>query len=170
MKYFTNRSQLARMDFNTRLIATFFLIFMLLGSGLSIFMTYQRTQMDAEGALAYYRGDEKQMLFAKEPSELIETTHFHLFIMPLIYLTTGHLFLLSAWSKGWKTFVISSCFVYILLDVAKPWLIRFVGAGFGVLAPFNSGLLGLTMLVCIGVPLYEMWFLADEPRRRSSPP
>ncbi|NKB68230.1 MAG: hypothetical protein GKR89_14305 [Candidatus Latescibacteria bacterium] len=170
MRYFTNRSQLARLDFNTRLIATFFLVFMLLAAGLSIFMSYQRTQLDAAGAAAYYRGDEERMLFAKEPTELIETTHFHLFIMPLIYLTTGHLFLLSAWSKGWKTFVISSCFVYILLDVAKPWLIRYGAAGFGVLAPVNSALLGLTMLVCIIVPLYEMWFLGDKRRPPASPP
>ena len=162
MKYFTNRSQLARMDFNTRLIMTFFLVFMLIATALSIFMSYQRTRLTSSGGAEYYRGNEVRMLFPKESTELIETTHFHLFIMPLIFVTTGHLFLLSAWGKWWKTFVISSCFVYILLDIAKPWLIRYVAAGFGVLAPVNSALLGATMLLCILVPLYEMWFLKVE--------
>ena len=159
MRYFTNKSQLARLDFNTRLVATYFLIFMLLAAAFSIFMSHQRTRLDSQGAADYYRGNEEAMMFPKEAYELIETTHFHLFISPLIYLTTAHLFLLSAWSRRWKTFVITSCFVYVLFDIAKPWLIRYVAAGFGALAPVNSALLGATMLVCIAVPLYEMWFL-----------
>ncbi len=164
MKYFSNRSQLVRMDFHTRLIMTFFLVFMLLAGAMSIFMSGQRTGLSQAGAAAYYRGDEQGMLFPKEPAELIETTHFHLFIMPMVFLTTGHLFLMSAWSSRWKTFVVSSCFLYILLDVAKPWLIRYVSAAWGVLAPLNSALLGLTLLLCILVPIYEMWFLPQPPR------
>ncbi len=131
-------------------------------------MSYQKTQLSAWGAAAYYRGSEHGMSFPKEEAELIETSHFHLFIMPLVFLTTGHLFLLSAWSRRWKTFVISSCFVYIALDVAKPWLVRHVGVGWGALAPVNSALLGLTMLLCILVPIYEMWFLQEQ--RREVPP
>ena len=168
MKYFSNRSQLVRMDFHTRLIMTFFLVFMLLATGISIYMSYQRTQLTAVGGAEYYRGSDDRMLFPKEPTELIETTHFHLFIMPLIFLTVGHLFLMSAWSSRWKTFVVTSCFIYILLDVAKPWVIRYGAEGFGALAPINSALLGLTMLICIVVPIYEMWFW--RPRGDSGPP
>lgn len=164
MKYFSNRSQLARMEFHTRLIMTFFLVFMLLAGSLAIFMSVQRTGLNPAGAAEYYRGSEQGMLFPKEPAELLETTHFHLFIMPMVFLTTGHLFLMSAWSSRWKTFVISSCFAYILLDVAKPWLIRYVSASWGVLAPLNSALLGLTLLLCILVPIYEMWFLRQPSR------
>ena len=164
MRYFGNRSQLARMDFHTRLIMTYFLLFMLVAAALSIYMSQQRTGLSAQGAVAYYQGDEQHMVFAKEEAELVETSHFHLFMMPMVFLTTGHLFLLSAWSRRWKTFVISSCFFYIALDIAKPWLVRYVSAGWGVLAPINSALLGVTMLVCIVVPLYEMWFLKVERR------
>ncbi|MBI2506397.1 MAG: hypothetical protein HYW07_24540 [Candidatus Latescibacteria bacterium] len=164
MKYFTNRSQLVRMDFHTRLIMTFFLVFMLLAGAVAILLSSQRTGLSPAGAAAYYRGDEQGMLFPKEPAELLETTHFHLFIMPVVFLTTGHLFLMSAWSSRWKTLVISSCFVYILLDVAKPWLIRYVSATWGMLAPFNSALLGMTLLLCILVPIYEMWFLPQPSK------
>tara|TARA_A100001037_G_C14837127_1_gene494804 strand:+ start:196 stop:711 length:516 start_codon:yes stop_codon:yes gene_type:complete len=169
MRYFNGRSQLARMDFNTRLIMTYFLVFMLAAAGVSIYMSVQKTGLSTEGAAEYYRGSEEGMHFPKEEAELIETAHFHLFIMPVVFLTTGHLFLLSAWSRRWKTFVISSCFVYIALDVAKPWLVRYVGAGWGVLAPVNSALLGVTMLLCILVPIFEMWFLREE-RRKEAPP
>jgi hypothetical protein len=168
MRYFTGRSQLARMDFNTRLIMTYFLVFMLAAAGLSIYMSYQKTRLSAQGAVEYYRGSEHGMSFPKEEAEIIETSHFHLFIMPMVFLTTGHLFLLSAWSRRLKTFVISSCFAYIALDVAKPWLVRYVGEGWGALAPVNSVLLGLTMLLCIVVPIYEMWFLREQ--RREVPP
>ena len=168
MRYFKGHSQLARMDFNTRLIMTYFLVFMLAASGLSIYMSVQKTRLSAAGAAEYYRGGEEGMLFPKEEAELLETSHFHLFIMPVVFLTTGHLFLLSAWTRRWKTLVISSCFVYIALDVAKPWLVRFVGVGWGVLAPVNSALLGATLLLCILVPIYEMWFLRE--RERGAPP
>ena len=164
MRYFTNRSLLARMDLNTKLIMTYFLVFMLAGSAFSIYMSYERTRLNDEGAVAYYAGDEQTMQFPKQATELTETTHFHFFIMPIIFLTTGHLFLMSAWSDGWKTFVISSCFVYICLDLAKPWLVRYGAPGFGILAPINSALLGMTMLLCVVVPLYEMWFLGIERR------
>ena len=62
-----------------------------------------------------------------------------------------------------EAFVISSCFVYILLDLAKPWLIRYVAAEFGALAPVNSALLGATMLLCSFESIYEMWFLRITP-------
>jgi hypothetical protein len=63
MRYFTNRSMLARMDFNTKLIMTYFLLFMLAASAFSIFMSWERTRLSTQGAAAYYRGDEAQMMF-----------------------------------------------------------------------------------------------------------
>lgn len=159
MRYFTNRSSLARMDFNTKLIITYFLVFMLAASAFSIFMSWERTRITPAGAAAYYRGDEARMMFPKERLELIETTHFHLFITPVIVLTVGHLFLMSAWSRRWKAVVVTSAFGYAALDTAKPWLVRYVAPEFGVLAPVNSALFGATMLLCILVPLYEIWFL-----------
>lgn len=162
MRYFANRSQLARLDFHTRLIMTYFLVFMLAATGLSMYMSHQRTRLKAEGAAQYYRGHEERLLFPKEPAELIETSHFHLFMMPLIFLTVGHLFLLSAWPGRWKTLVITSCFAYVALDLAKPWLVRYAGAAWGALAPINAALLGSTLLLCIGVVLYEMWFLKER--------
>ena len=153
------------MDFHTRLIMTYFLLFMLAAAALSIYMSLERTGISKAGAVAYYQGDEEQMLFAKEKAELIETSHFHLFMMPIVFLTTGHLFLLSAWSGRWKTLVVSASFAYMALDIAKPWLIRYLSAEWGVLAPINSALLGLTMLLFIFVPLYEMWFMKTEKRR-----
>lgn len=162
MRYFNNRSQLSRMEFGTRLISTYFLLFMLLATVFSIYMGFERTGLNTADAAAYYRGDAERMMFPKEATELIETTHFHLYMTPLIYMTTGHLFLLSAWSRKWKVSLISAGFVYVLLDIAKPWLIRYGAPGFGVLAPINSSLLALTMLLFIVIPIYEMWFLKEN--------
>jgi len=166
MRYFTNRSMLARMDFNTKLIVTYFMVFMLAASAFSIYMSWERTRLSVDGAAAYYRGDEARMMFPKERLELIETTHFHLFMTPVIVLTVGHLFLLSAWSRRWKATVVTSAFGYAALDVAKPWLVRYVAPELGVLAPINSALFGMTMLLCILVPLYEIWFLKVDVTTR----
>ncbi len=53
----------------------------------------------------------------------------------MIYMTTGLLFLLSAWSRKWKVSLISAGFLYVLLDIAKPWSIGYGAPDFGVLAP-----------------------------------
>ena len=139
---------------------------MLLAIGFSIYMSVQRTGLTVGGAADYYRGAEERMMFPKEATELTETTHFLSFIMPIIYLTTWHLFLLSAWSSRWKTIIITGGFCYVLLDLAKPWLIRYGAPGFGLLAPINSVLLSITFLIFIFVPLYEMWVL--NPSRSDS--
>ena len=55
---------------------------------------------------------------------------------------------------------------YAALDVAKPWLVRYVAPELGVLATINSALFGMTMLLCILVPLYEIWFLQVDPTTR----
>ena len=159
MRYFTDRSTLARLDLNTKLIITYFLVFMLAASAFSIYMSWERTRLSAAGAAAYYLGDEERMMFPLERLELIETTHFHLFMMPLMVLTVGHLFLLSAWDRRAKTVVITAAFAYAALDVAKPWMVRYVSPDWGWLAPLNSALFGATLLLCILVPLYELWFL-----------
>ncbi|MEW6754682.1 MAG: hypothetical protein AB1505_27410 [Candidatus Latescibacterota bacterium] len=164
MRYFAGQSRLAGMEFHTRLITTYFLVLVLVATAASVLLAARTTGASAAGAAAYYRGDGEGMLFPKEPAELLETAHFHLFAMPLIFLTTGHLFLLTAWPARVKGFVITSCFAYIALDVAKPWLVRYAGPAWGVLAPVNSALLGGTMLVCILVPLYEMWLLPSRPQ------
>ena len=115
-------------------------------------MSYRRTKLTPTGASVYHQG-------AKEMLELMETSHFHLFMMPIVFVTTGYLFLFSVWGRRSKTVVISSCFAYIVLDISKPWLIRMAEIRLHPLAPINSGLLGITMLLCILVPIYEMWFL-----------
>jgi hypothetical protein len=166
MRYFTNRSMLARMDFNTKLVITYFLLFMLAASAFAIYMSWERTRISTEGAATYYRGDEERMIFAKEKHELVETTHFHLFITPLVVMTVTHLFLMSAWSRRWKTVVVSSAFGYAALDIAKPWLVRYIAPEFGVLAPINSALFGASMLLCIAVPIYEIWFLKVDTQTR----
>ena len=84
-----------------------------------------------------------------------------------IVMTVCHLFLMSAWSRRWKTIVVSAAFLYAALDIAKPWLVRYVSADYGTLAPINSALFGSTMLLCIGVSLYEIWFLKADSLSRS---
>lgn len=161
MRYFVQRSSLAQLDFNTRLIITYFLVYMLLASGFAVFMGAERTSLSAAGASSYYRGDESSMQFAMERAELTEITHFHLFTQPLILLATGHLFLLSRWGRWRKTVVITTGFAGSLLHVAKPWLIRFGSDLLAWAEPIAAASLGLSLLVCCAVPLWEMWVRPD---------
>jgi hypothetical protein len=92
-------------------------------------------------------------------TKLIETTHAHLFIMPILLLVAGHLFLLSSASMRMKLAAIVAASLATVLHLAAPWLIVWTnGAAAGVLVyPISGGFLLITTALLLVVPVYEMW-------------
>ena len=92
-------------------------------------------------------------------TKLIETTHAHLFIMPILLLVAGHLFLLSSASARVKVAAIVAASVAVVLHLLAPWLIVWSGgAAAGVLVyPISGGLLLVTTAILLVVPVWEMW-------------
>ncbi|MBP1684815.1 MAG: conserved rane protein of unknown function [Deltaproteobacteria bacterium] len=109
---------------------------------------------------AYYRGGESagQMTFAKTFRELVEVTHFHSFIMGVVYLVLAHLFLATGVSASVKRSVIVAAFAGLASDMVSPWLIRYVAGELAYLqiAAWIAEWIGFGGMV--GVPLVEMWF------------
>jgi hypothetical protein len=91
---------------------------------------------------------------------LIELTHGHLFVMPLVWLTLTHLFVLT--SAGWWALLLGGLGSAgaIALHIAAPWIIRSV-PGTGWLMPV-SGVLMLVTMSCMALrSLFDLW----RPRR-----
>lgn len=87
----------------------------------------------------------------------MQTTHFHLFSVPIYLLVAGHLFLLSAFSPRVKTAAISAAIAFTALHLLAPWLVYFGGAALAWLYPITGTGMLLGFAVLLGVPLYEMW-------------
>ena len=73
---------------------------------------------------AYYRGGERdgEMTFAKTSRELVETTHFHAFIMGIVYLVLAHLFIATRAAAAVKRLFIVLAFAGLAGDLVAPWL------------------------------------------------
>ena len=109
---------------------------------------------------AYYRGGEVggQMAFAKTFRELVEVTHFHSFIMGVVYLVLAHLFVATPVRPAMKQGLIVLAFAGLAGDLVAPWLVRYVAAGFAYLqvVAWLAEWIGFGAFVF--VPMGEMWF------------
>jgi len=91
--------------------------------------------------------------------KLVETTHAHLFVMPILLLVAGHLFLLCGASDRAKLAGVVIACAATTLHLAAPWLIVASGAHplVTVLYPLSGGLLLLTFTVLLALPVWQMW-------------
>ena len=187
MQDFTRPSgRLRGLPWGARVVYTIFLVFTLLGLGLTVVLTHDMVGIDLSEADAYYGGDEPLVeapeieggpalvlpsdgedLAVFEPMarrKLLEITHFHLFSMPVYLLILSHMFMLSRASKRSKGLWIGAGSIGTLLHVAAPWLMAHGWPG--ALATYAvSGLLLLVSYVVMSVvPIGEMWRRAGPPR------
>lgn len=95
---------------------------------------------------------------------LIEVTHGHVFMMPLVLLVISHLFLLTGVGRAMAGLVVGVATVGVAAHLAAPWLIRDVSVGWAFLLPAS----GLTIAISLGgmafASLVVMWWPAG-PRR-----
>lgn len=160
MKSFASSSfRLRDASFEIRLVYTLFLFFIIGGLATTWAFQFQRIGLSYERIVAYYLGGEiqGQMFFPKNLNALLEETHFHTFMMSVIFLILSHLFLATAVSRKTKLFFILTTFFSHAFDMACVWLIRLQSPAFAYLlmAAWIGLWVGYAGMVLI--PLYEMW-------------
>lgn len=118
-----------------------------------------------ERIAAYYRGGTTggEMAFAKTFRELLELTHFHAFVMGLVYLVLAHLFLATDAPAAARRVVVLVSAAALVTDLAAVWLIRYLSAGFAYvqLAAWAAQWVGYAAFVYY--PLRDMWI--DDGRQ-----
>ena len=160
MRDFTRQSfQLHSAQLETKLVYTGFLFFALIGLLTTGIYQVARIGITYQRVVAYYRGGElgREMAFPKTFVELLELSHFHVFIMGVIFLILAHLLLATAIRPRLKAAFIVLAFAGSFLDVAGYWLIRYVSPGFAILhlAAWTAMWVGYGGM--IAAPLWEMW-------------
>ena len=109
---------------------------------------------------AYYRGGERAgaMTFAKTFRELVEVTHFHAFIVGVVYLVLAHLFLATSAPEWVKRAGVIVTFAGLAGDMLRIWLIRYASAAFAYTQVLFWGLEWAGFAALVLYPLREMWF------------
>lgn len=146
---------------SVKIAATGFLLLAVLGLGITVLQTYARTGLTPGGALRHYQGDEATLQYPPSFNEMVETAHAHAFTMPLLALVLSVAFVATRTPEWAKQVVVAALLGGVLLELGVPWLVRYGPAWTAFLFGPAAWLLGGSLLVAAGVPLYEMW-LSDK--------
>lgn len=160
MKNFASSSfRLRDASLEIRLVYSLFLVFILGGLATTWAFQFQRIGFSYERIVAYYLGGEiqGQIFFPKNFNALLEETHFHAFMMSVVFLILSHLFLATSVSRATKLFFILTTFFSHITDIGSTWLIRVQSAGFAYLLMISWTGLWIGYLGMILIPAYEMW-------------
>lgn len=163
-QYFAyQRFKLWRAPLPTRVLLTLFSLMIVGATAISILAYQIRTGLTVRGTTAWYRGNENvpgatEMLFPRTLREMLDVTHPHAFEQTFLFFVLAHIFALTGVSDRIKIAVYSTAFGTVAIDLAVPYLIRFVSPAFSPIQPLNAMLMTAALLVLIAVPLYEMWF------------
>lgn len=167
-QYFAyQRFKLWRAPLHTRVLLTLFNTTVVLGTAVSVLVYRVRTGLTPSGARSYYLGNEgtaragEEMLFARSFTELLDVTHAHAFSQPFLFFVLCHIFALTKVSDRWKITVYVASFASIVIDLAVPYLIRYVSPGFSMLQMANSVLMTIALVALLWVPTYEMWIYRE---------
>lgn len=143
-----------------RLVYSGFLFLVCVGLVTMGFFQLRHIGPTPERIAAYFRGGTRgmEMTFAKTPRELAELTHFHSFIMGIVYLVLAHLFLATTAPQALKRAGVTVAFAGLAGDLVGVWLIVYASAAFAwlLLTAWIAQWVGFAAFIYY--PVREMWF------------
>ncbi len=112
----------------------------------------------------------RKMRFQKSPRQVMEGTHFHIFVVPILLLIIAHLYIMCEQKRSFKIGVIITAFGSTLLHLFAPILIRFASPIFAHLVFPSALMMAMTWIYLTTWPVYEMWrpVPSEQPRRSST--
>jgi hypothetical protein len=154
-----NGYQIGRARVEVRIVYTGFLVLVTIGMVTMAAFQLKHIGPGPEQIAIHYRGGERAgaMSFPKSFRELVEVTHFHAFIMGIVYLVLAHLYLATGTSQWAKRAGIVVAFVGLTGDLIGVWLIRYVSAAFAYpqVAFWLAEWIGFAAFVYC--PMRDMW-------------
>jgi hypothetical protein len=155
----TPRFRLAQLSRDGKWVYTGFLIFAALGFCTNGLLQLTRIGLTLDRIALYYRGGELEqaMTFPKTFAQLLELTHFHTFIMGVIFLILAHLVTATDTSPRLKTGLIILAGAGSLGDIASYWLIRYVSPVFALLQLLSWIGMWIGYGGMIVLTLWDMW-------------
>ena len=161
MRNFNTRFRLRDTDRHIRLVYTWFLVLMLAGFIFTFFWAHSMTDLSPKGLAEHYRGSDATFGEPMPFGQLAETTHFHLFTMPVVFMIMVHVLYLTMASPMIKVMSPHGFpFIGVTLDLVSPWLIAYVSPLVCAYRCLTGDILMVIgFLIMFVIPMYEMWFL-----------
>jgi len=165
-EFASGTSRAAALSLPARILYTVFAVLTLAGCISCVVIYDDIVRFDARATPQELRArlDEHYDSIARQ--KLVETTHAHLFAVPVLPLVAGHLFLLCRASNAQKTAVVIIASAATILHLAAPWIL-IAAHGHALAAalyPLSGGLLLLVTTLMLSVPVWQMW----QPRARAA--
>ncbi len=158
MRNFNARFRLRDTDRQIRLVYTWFLLLMLTGFVFTFVWAHDMTQLTPKGIAAHYRGSDANFGEPMSFGQLSETTHFHLFTMPVVFMIMVHVLYLTMASPFIKVMTTWVSFLGVTLDLVSPWLITYVSPLFVLTMLGGDLLMVIGFLIMFWIPMKEMWW------------
>lgn len=151
--------RLSQLQRDAKLVYTGFLAFVALGFATNGLFQLSRIGPTLHRIAAHYRGGElgQSMAFPKTFPELLELTHFHTFLMGVVFLILAHLVLATDSSRWLKTLLIVLACAASLGDIASYWLIRYVSSAWALLQLLSWAGMWVGYGGMLVVTLWDMW-------------
>lgn len=157
MRNFNARFRLRDTDRHIRLVYTWFLLLMLAGFIFTFFWAHSMTDLSPQGIAQHYRGSDATFGEPMSFGQLAETTHFHLFTMPVVFMIMVHVLYLTMASPTVKVVTTWLSFLGVTLDLISPWLIAYVSPVFVLSMLTGDILMVVGFLIMFLIPMNEMW-------------
>ena len=148
--------------------------------GLAFFIScinfYERTKFSPTKTVRHYSGEEEKdfddeskyeyneellqegFFFPKSYREIVEITHVHTFMVPLIVFVLSRILSMTKIMEGIKSTIYSFAFLGTIMNLSGPWLVRYKSGVFTATLLSSYIILGLCFISFISLPIYEMWF------------
>jgi len=131
---------------------------MLAGFIFTFVWAHSMTDLSPKGIAQHYRGSDANFGEPMSFGQLAETTHFHLFTMPVVFLIMVHVLFLTMVSTMTKVVTTWISFLGVTLDLISPWLITYVSPVYVLTMLAGDIMMTLGFLIMFVIPMKEMWF------------
>ncbi len=159
MRNFNTRFRLRDTDRHIRLVYTWFLLLMFVGFVFTFVWAHSMTDLTPKGIAGHYRGSDDNFGEPMSFGQLAETTHFHLFTLPVVFMIMVHVLYLTMASSTLKALTTWGAFLGVTMDLIAPWLITYVSPLHVLTLLTADILMTVTFLIMFVIPMYEMWTL-----------
>ncbi len=137
-----------------------------IGVVVGLIYLYTTTNYSVSGTITRFKGSEQQNIqddfeipenYAKPISEMLISTHNHIFGLSFIFLSMGLMFYFNSILNGfWKSFLMIEPFISILTSFGSIWGMRYISNTFVFLAVISALLMYLSFFVMLFILLFEL--------------
>ena len=158
MRPFARPMNIDRLSLEARILYSGFCAFVAIGIATSIWLYLDDgLGVRPTSAASYYLGDAAAMVFEKPPRQVMETFHFHVFVVPIVLLIVGHIFFMCDLGTRTKAWTLGVASVATLVHLLAPVLVRFVSPAAAVLVFPSALVMAALWLVLTLYPIVAMW-------------